>query len=59
MDTKYQKPLVCAWCDKSAQYYAQKQLRHAISHSVCPFHKKFMSLKARLLCIKIGQVKYL
>lgn len=49
---KYDKPLVCAWCSRNTQYYAQKQLRHAVSHSVCLFHKKLMVLKSKLLSRK-------
>jgi hypothetical protein len=46
---KYAKPLVCAWCNVGKpQHYAQTVIRHAQSHGVCDWHKRFLlaSMKA-------------
>jgi len=39
---------ICAWCYPNKHYLAQHVLKHAYSHGVCSWHKRFMLAKLRI-----------
>ncbi len=39
----------CAWCYPNMQFAAQRTIRHAWSHSVCPWHKRLIIFQSKKL----------